>query len=156
MRSSVVLPQPLGPSTETKLNSGKSTLMSLSASTPGEPFLGEQVGLGLQKPLADILHPDLGATSAAGCASSRARSGWTFKPCPTANGSWKIPIAAGRLRHCFRTCQGQLRCLSERGYRPAGGFDFADSADLSRSMALLGERSTRLHHLFEFVARNRA
>ena len=66
IRSSVVFPQPLGPSTETKLNSGKSMLMSLSAATPGNHCLVNSVDFVCMNCLLTRSTLDLGARTGRG------------------------------------------------------------------------------------------
>ena len=78
IRSSVVLPQPLGPSTETKLNSGKATLIDLSASTPGDHSRVNSFALACRKRLLTLST----RIFARGVAGSRARPGVVFKRCP--------------------------------------------------------------------------
>src|SRR3954470_5793921 len=83
IRNSVVLPQPLGPNTEMKLNSGNSMLMSLSAATPGNQCLVNSVDLVCINCLLTRSTLILAQGRAGFCVESRARSGWTFKPYPT-------------------------------------------------------------------------
>src|SRR6478752_5760995 len=83
IRNSVVLPQPLGPNTEMKLNSGNSMLMSLSAATPGNQCLVNSVDFVCINCLLTRSTLILARGRAGSCVESRARSGWTFKPYPT-------------------------------------------------------------------------
>ncbi len=94
IRNSVVLPQPLGPNTEMKLNSGNSMLMSLSAATPGNQCLVNSVDLVCINCLLTRSTLILARGRAGVCVESRARSGWTFKPYPHAIGLRKLVAAA--------------------------------------------------------------
>src|SRR3954454_7437469 len=93
IRKSVVFPQPLGPSTEMKLNSGNSMLMLLSAATPGNQCLVNNVDFVCINCLLTCSTLILARGLAGACVESRARSCWTFKPYPTAIGLRK-PVAA--------------------------------------------------------------
>src|SRR4051812_15030933 len=106
IRNSVVLPQPLGPNTEMKLNSGNSMLMSLSAATPGNQCLVNSVDLVCINCLLTRSTLILARGRVGACVGPRARSGRMFKPYPTAH--WIAETRpGGRLGHCFWRCQGQ-------------------------------------------------
>src|SRR3954469_11040574 len=93
IRNNGDLPQPLGPNTEMKLNSGNSMLMSLSAATPGNQCLVNSVDLVCINCLLTRSTLILARGRAGVCVESRARSGWTFKPYPHVIGLRK-PVAA--------------------------------------------------------------
>src|SRR3954447_19139934 len=124
IRKSVVFPQPLGPRTEMKLNSGNSMLMSLSAATPGDQCLVNSLDFVCINCLLTCSTLILARGLAGGCVESRARSGWTFKPYPAAIGLRK-PVAAadwsiafGGVKDGTRSvlCPGQDRAFESHSH----------------------------------------